>query len=115
MYHVSLTIGVLDGVRNISRTSALNLISWLPSKSANLSNAEPDIAYCLEVYNATCGSRDELINLCNLTEPRYFYGDGELHPNKIYNITVIPRSNVEGASNGSATTRNGRCPTEHVQ
>ena len=104
--------GVLDGVHNISRTSELNLISWHPSKSANLSNAEPDIAYCLEIYNATCGSGDSLINLCNLTEPRYVYGDGELHPNKIYNVTVIPRSNVDGASNGSATIKKGKYPNE---
>ena len=98
---------VLDGVHNISRIPKLNLISWNPSKSANLSNVEPDIAYCLDVYNATCGSTDLLINRCDLTEPRFVYSDGDLDPNKKYTTTVIPRSNVEGASNGSATTKEG--------
>lgn len=101
-------LGVLDGVSNISRTTRLNLISWYPSTTANLSNVEPDIAYCLEVYNTTCWSGNLLINLCNLTEPRYIYDNDELHPNHTYNFTVTPRSNVEGASNGSAATKKGK-------
>lgn len=104
-----MLLDVLNGVHSISRNPNFNLISWDPPASANLTNTEPDIAYCLEVYNSTCGSEDLLINLCNLTEPRYVYGDDELHRRKIYNFTVIPRSNVEGASNGSATIKQGKC------
>ncbi len=106
--------GVLDGVRNISRTPEINLISWHPPKSANLSNAEPDIAFCLEVYNTTCGNGNSLINLCDLMEPRYIYGNDELHPHKTYGLTVIPRSNIEGASNGSAATKNGKSQFHHA-
>ena len=106
MYHIFLDI--LDGVRGISRDSELQLISWIPPESKNLSNAEPDIAFCLEVYNTTCGSEDKLIDRCDLTEPRFFYGDHELHSRNIHNITVSPRSNVEGASNGSAVTKQGK-------
>ena len=109
------SIGVLNGVNNISRTSNSNLISWYPPTSANLTNVEPDITYCLEVYNTTCWSGNLLINLCNLMESYYIYDNDVLHPHRTYNFTVTPRSNVEGASNGSAATKEGKNLNHQVQ
>ena len=106
-------LGILDGVNNISRTSNSNLISWYPPTSANLTNVEPDIAYCLEVYNTTCWSGNLLISLCNLMESHYIYDDDELHPHCTYNFTVTPRSNIEGASNGSTATKEGKNLLNH--
>ena len=53
------------------------------------------------MYNITCGRRDLIISDCNVTEPSYTSDD--IAPDGyIYEYTVTPRSNVEGASNGTS-------------
>ena len=66
----------------------------------DLTNVEPDIAYCVEVYNITCGDRELLIHDCNVTEPRYT-SDAIAQDGYIREYIVTPRSNVEGAVNGT--------------
>ena len=46
-------------------------ISWNPLFSQNLTNVEPNIVYCVEVYNITCGERELLISDCDVTETSY--------------------------------------------
>ena len=88
----------LDAVYNISRD--FSTISWNPPFSLNLTNVEPDIVYCVDMYNITCGGRELLISDCDVTETSYtsdiFAPDGY-----IYEYIVTPRSNVEGAINGT--------------
>ena len=78
-----------------------NTLSWDAPFSLNLTNADPDIVYCVEVYNITCGRRDLIISDCNVTEPSYTSDDIALD-GYIYEYTITPRSNVEGASNGTS-------------
>ena len=60
----------------------------------------------MEVYSITCGWRDLIISDCNLTESSYTSDD--IAPDGyIYEYTVIPRSNVEGATNGTSLTVTG--------
>ena len=62
----------------------------------------------MEVYNITCGRRDLIISDCNVTEPSYTSDD--IAPDGyIYEYTVTPRSNVEGARNGTSLTVAGSC------
>ena len=76
-------------------------ISWIPPPSLDL-----DVVYCVEVYNITCGRRDLIISVCNVTEPSYTSDD--IAPDGyIYEYTVTPRSNVEGARNGTSLTVTG--------
>jgi hypothetical protein len=73
-------------------------IFWSPPFSLNLTDIEPDIIYCVDVYNITCGRRDLIISDCNVTEPSYT----SYAPNGyIYEYIVTPRSNVEEARNGT--------------
>ena len=90
-------------MKNLSRNG--NTISWSPPFSLNLTNIEPDIVYCVEVYNITCGERDFIISDCNVTEPSYTSND--LLDGYIYEYIVTPRSNVEGAENGTSQTLRG--------
>ena len=76
-------------------------ISWDAPFSLNLTNVDPDIVSCVEVYNITCG-RSLLISECDVMKTSYT-NDGLL-PGYIYEYTVTPRSNVEGASNGTSLT-----------
>jgi hypothetical protein len=73
----------------------------------DLTGVDPDIVYCVEVYNITCGRRDLIISDCNVTEPSYTSDD--IMAGYIYEYTVTPRSNVEEASNGISVTIGGTC------
>ena len=103
---VQLLLGPLSQVSNIVRT--LSTISWIPPFSLDLTNTEPDIIYCVEVYNITCGRGSLVVSNCSVTESRLV--DESLQSGCIYNITIIPRSNVENASNGISLTKEGRLP-----
>ena len=79
---------------------------WNAPFSLDLTNANPDIVYCVEVYNITCERRDLIISDCNVTEPSYTSDD--IAPDGyIYEYTVTPRSNVEEAKNGTSLTVTG--------
>ena len=78
----------------------LSKLSWKPPFSLDLTGVDPDIAYCVEVYNITCGRRDLIISDCTVTEPSYTSDDIAPH-GYIYEYIVTPRSNVEGARNGA--------------
>ena len=77
---------------------------WDAPFSLKLTNADPDIVYCVEVYNITCG-RSLLISECDVMETSYT--NDALLPGYIYKYTVTPRSNVEGARNGTNLTVSG--------
>lgn len=95
--------GNLGPVRNFVRN--VSSISWDSPTSLDLTNISPDIAYCLEVYNITCGVRDLLLNDCNLFED--YYTNSIFDPAYIYEINITPRSNIDGAENGTTVTVNG--------
>lgn len=100
--------GPLSAVRNLTVLSlASNAISvtWLPPFSLNLTTAEPDVVYCVNVFNEI---RDHQINNCSVIETEYsFVPNSEDHVDQYYEVTVTPRSNVEGARNGSSATAMG--------
>ena len=75
-------------------------ILWEAPFSLNLTNVEPDIVYCVEVYNITCGRRKLLISDCDVTETSYT-SDVIAPVGYIYEYIVSPKSNVEGAINGT--------------
>ena len=81
--------------------------SWNPPPTLDLTNVEPDIAYCVIIHNITCGRNDFLISDCSRTDPFYIYED--IHPGHVYSILVIPRSNVDRALNGTPLFIEGTC------
>ena len=95
--------GPLGKVTNITRSTSI--ITWEAPFSLNLTNVDPNIVYCVEVVNITCGVEDLVVGDCNVTEPRYM--DNRLQQGHIYRIAIIPRSNGENAQNGSDNTEIG--------
>ena len=89
---------MVDLARNV------NTLSWVAPFSLDLTGIDPDIIYCVEVYNITCG-RSLLISECDVMENNYT--NDALLPGHIYEYTVTPRSNVEGASNGTSINVTG--------
>jgi hypothetical protein len=103
-----LPIGPLSMVTNVKRNSST--ITWKAPFSLDLTGVDPNIVYCVEVYNITCGVDDLVVEDCNVMEPRY--EDGDLQGGHIYRITVIPRSNgqnedINSAQNGTLFTVTG--------
>ena len=94
---------------NLTRNA--NVLLWEAPFSLDLTNVDPDIVYCVEVYNITCG-RSLLISECDVMETSYT--SDALHSEYIYEYTVTPRSNVEGASNGTRLTEIGMLINYHV-
>ena len=88
---------------NITRN--VSTITWKAPFSLNLTNADPDIVYCVEVYNITCGVDDLVVGDCNVIE--HSYTSNDIVGGYIYEYTVTPRSNVEGSSNGTSLTVTG--------
>ena len=77
------------------------LFEWDPPFSFNLTYAEPDVAYCIDVYNATNGTLHHLISDCNVTQPQYtFTTVSNPDPTDMFEFTITPRSNLPGARNG---------------
>ena len=75
-------------------------LSWDPPFSLNLTSVDPDIVYCVDVYNITCGGRELVFSDCNVTENNYT-SDAIAPDDYIYEYIVTPRSNVQGAKNGA--------------
>ena len=85
---------------NSHRVASDNItISWAPPFSLNLTTAEPDIQYCVDVYVA--GGDDHLQSVCDITDTYYTFTAGD--PDQLFIFTVTPRSNVEGSLNGTAS------------
>ena len=99
-YSIDLSTGQLDSVSNVRVAKNSSTLSWTPPFSLDLTGVDPDIVYCVDIYNITCGRRDLVISDCSVTEPSYTSDD--IAPRGyIYEYIVTPRSNVEGARNGT--------------
>jgi hypothetical protein len=94
-----LIIGTLSSVQELRRSD--NTLYWIPPFSLDLTNTDPDVIFCVEVYNITCG-RSLLISECDVMGTSY--SSDALLSGYIYEYTVTPRSNVKGASNGTSLT-----------
>ncbi len=80
-------------------SSAIQL-SWQPPFSLNLTTAEPDIVYCVNVFNIT-DERDYLISNCSVFETYYNFVVENPDPKDTFQFIVTPRSNIEGARSGN--------------
>ena len=102
-YYIIWLIGLLSSVTEIRRGSST--LSWEAPFSLDLTGVDPDIVYCVEVYNIICGVDDLVVGDCNVNEPRFV--DNRLQQGYIYRITITPRSNGQDAQNGTSNTKEG--------
>ena len=109
--NITVTIAVssatLDAVKNIRRN--ISVITWLPPFSLDLTGIDPDIAYCVEIYNISCGMRDLVTDECSVFEPYYYIKSTIIVLNQgfTYETAVTPRNNVDGAKNGTSLSIRG--------
>ena len=81
-----------------------HVLSWEPPFSLNLTDVEPDVVYFVEVYrlNTTCYDY-VLISSTRVLQPMFLLSD----PSFPYEVIVTPRSNVDGARNGTSAKYSG--------
>ena len=95
-------IGPLGQVTNLRRNYSGHpgsaVYTWNPPFSLNVTNAEPDIAYCVHIYNVTClmQKRITLLENCTVTTPNFSLRKG-LSAEEIYEIEVSARINLDMA------------------
>ena len=99
----SLPIGPLSVTTDIKRDSST--ITWEAPFSLDLTGVDPDIVYCVEVYNITCGENGLVVSDCDVTEACIV--NDQLQQGFIYRITITPRSNGQDAQNGTISTKEG--------
>ena len=107
--NVVCLIGKLEAVGNLAvgnltSESVLSSIylTWLPPFSLNITTAEPDIVYCIDItcFNITDGG-DHLVSNCSVFTPHYNFTVENPDPRDLFHFRVTPRSNVERARNGT--------------
>ena len=99
--YYTIHAGPLQKVTNLSidlNSNMLNL-SWDAPFSLDLTNVDPDIVYYVQVINTTCGNGSITFTDDTITETELnLYGYSQHHT---YEMNITPRSNVEGAKNGT--------------
>ena len=102
-HYTVVSSATLDAVINIRRN--LSMITWLPPFSLDLTGIDPDIAYCVEIYNISCGMRDLMTDECSVFEP--YFVESTIIQGFTYETAVTPRNNVDGAKNGTSLSIRG--------
>ena len=104
----------MNAVSNISVNLSQGLqLKWDPPFSLDLTNVDPDILYCIDVYKTTCGeSPKHLIESdCTLSETTYAYAldmvNLTLMDSDLQEFILIPKSNSKGSMNGTASSIKG--------
>ena len=104
-------LGPLSAVQNISRYPQASIIRWIAPFSLNITNAEPDIVYCIDITNITCDSerKDPIISMCGLLET-YYYNESILNKADLFEISITPKSNAIGSEDGISNRVRGIDP-----
>lgn len=98
-----MVAGQLDAITTLVRIPSN--ITWVPPFSLDLTDIDPDIIYCIEVFFIDCGVEYFVLRDSNVTTN--YYDNERLDPNFTYKITVTPRSNVIDALPGNSTVLKG--------
>ena len=87
---------------NIKRNGST--ITWDAPFSLDLTGVDPDIVYCVEVYNITCGEFHPVFMNCNVVKDMITCS---CEPSFIYEVLITPRSNANRSLNGTALAIKG--------
>ncbi len=89
-------------VNNVAGNCSQLIVTWVAPFSLNLTTAEPDIQYCVDVYNVTEEEDDLLQSECDITTTQYLFDVA--FPVGTYKFSVTPQSNIDGSLNGTTST-----------
>ena len=102
-----MTVATPEAIENLATFSSLMSIalSWEAPFSLNLTSSEPDVVYCVDIYNITDdglrGAVHVLLSDCNVLNTYFIYSSNNPNPRDNFQFIITPRSNVPGARNGT--------------
>ena len=80
---------------------------WNPPFSLDLTSTDPDIVYCVDIYNNSCTSnRILIVSNCSIEGSVYPYNSAQ--EIGLLEYVVTPRSNSEGVINGTPSVLKGK-------
>ena len=88
----------VTGLRLDMVTSTSVTLTWDAPFSLDLTTAEPDIQYCVDVHSVPGGQLVE--STCDIIDTNYTFSTSDQDQ---LVFTVTPRSNVEGSLNGTSS------------
>ena len=98
-------VGTLTEVSNLHRDTSI--VSWDPPFTLDITEVNPDIIYCIDIYDISCDNVGThiLIN-CSVIDTSF---SSQLldHDHFIYEYFVTPRINVANAVNGTSAVLKG--------
>ena len=99
------TLGLSSGVNITCHANESCTASWGEASSLDITNAEPDVLYMIDLYQlgSACDDGYDLVNTSVVFETEYTFDK----PNFPYQLLVTPRNNVEGAESGKSENHNG--------
>ena len=75
-------------------------VTWDPPFSLNLTTAEPDIQYCVDVYT----KQNELMqSTCGILATEFIFSPINPNHDDFFIFRVTPRSNINGSLNGTTS------------
>ena len=92
-------LGTIEAISNLAvvSTSSAIVLTWQPPFSLNLTTAEPDIIYCIDIFNMIIidgeAEADHLINNCSVFKPFYEFTIENPDPKDLFQFVVTPRNN----------------------
>ncbi len=92
-------------VNNVAGNCSQLNVTWVAPSSLNLTNVEPDIQYCVDVYNVIYEGEENLLQSeCDIINTQYMFDVRCEYPMSTYYFCVTPRSNIDGSLNGTTST-----------
>ncbi|XP_064388390.1 uncharacterized protein LOC135336489 isoform X2 [Halichondria panicea] len=91
-------MGSVTGLRLDTVTSTSLTLTWDTPFSLDLTTAEPDIQYCVDVHSVP--GRQLVESSCDIIDTNYTFSTSDQDQ---LVFTVTPRSNVEGSLNGTSS------------
>lgn len=97
--------GLLAAISDF-RIISPNIIVWNSPFSLNLTNIEPDVLYCVDIFNITCDLIKYLESDCDVNATEYTLDLPE-PVGYIFRLAITPRTNSKDAQNGSVFSVEG--------
>ena len=107
IYYYYLHSGVLSPIQSIQkiRHDQTSDYEWIAPFSLNLTGIDPDIVYCVSVYDVTCQNHRVSVDKdCSVISPMYTTTWGNLNSVRRFEIVVLPKLNSINALNGTTST-----------
>ena len=111
--HSIAYIGLLAAVENLTAHFQWSsvLLTWTSPFSLDITGVDPDLWYCVEVYNISRG-RNPLSTNCSVYEPQFYVTAPNHNPCDLFEFRVYA---VNAVGNGNVVSVNGTFHTSKYQ